>query len=326
MTLRALLLGSAMIAGCVLPSLAAELKIRSEAVVETDVVRLGQLIEGLENGADVPVFASPAPGIRGTIRVDRIIAAARELGIEGLKPGDFRIVSVIRPGRQVTRGEMQAAIGRALAERGATGTIEIILDDEIAARMVDSARAATLRVLHLGRDPRSGRFQARLAMSGAGEAESFTVTGSVLETREIVVPMSDIERGDAVQAKDVMLVKRPAALIGPDAITQLSDLVGMIPRKALRAGEPVKQTDIARPILVEKNQLITAIYISGGLRLAMRGRAMANGAMGENVRIQNTQSKRIVEGTVSGPGQVMVTAIIAPPANVAEAPTAPRPQ
>ena len=52
-------------------ALAADARIRPEATVSTDTVRLGNLVEGLEQGGDIPLFKAPAPGARGTIRVAR---------------------------------------------------------------------------------------------------------------------------------------------------------------------------------------------------------------------------------------------------------------
>ncbi len=77
----------------------------------------------------------------------------------------------------------------------------------------------------------------------------------------------------------------------------------MVPRRTLRAGEPIRNADLAKPILVEKNQLVTVVYSTGGLTLSMRGRAQSAGSMGEAVRVQNPQSKRIVDGVVSGPAR-----------------------
>lgn len=312
------LLSSVVIAGLLTgTALAGPLKIRSQAMVEGETIRLGELVEGLDTQGEVALFGAPAPGARGTIRVERIIQAARELGIEGIDIPAFRAVSVYRPGRAVARAEMQEMVAKALAAKGATGTLEIVLDDHIQGHMVDQRRAGSLKVAHLGRDPRSGRFEARLAT--ANDADVWTVTGSISESREIAVLANDIERSEPVQAKDIVFVKRPAGQVGADIVTDAADLVGMLPRRALRAGEPIRQADIAKPLLVDKNQLVTVTYAVKGLSLSMRGRAQAGGAKGETVRVQNPQSKRIIEGIVSGPALVTVTTPPLPPANLADA-------
>ena len=329
MTLRSLLISTA-IGVCLAANLNAglahadPLRLRAEAVVDGDTVRLGQLIEGLESGADIPVFRAPAPGGRGTIRADRVIAAAREMGVTGIELSGARAVTISRPGRTISRNDLQDIISRAFTERGAKGSLDVILDEHHAARMVDIIRTDALKVTSLFRDTTSGRFEARVALAGTNTGETWLLTGSIVETREIAVPVSDLERGDAVQAKDLTIIRRPANHVGSDVIASMSDLVGMIPRRQLKAGEVVRQSDLAKPILVEKNQLVTVIYASNGLNLSMRGRAMAAGSMGDTIRVNNPQSKRVVEGIVSGAAQITITAPPIPGAKLADATASPR--
>lgn len=308
--LAALLAGSA---------LAGEPRILAETTVSTDVVRLGNLVEGLENGADIPLFKAPAPGTRGTIRVERVIMAAREMGITNLRAGDNRVVYINRPARTIARADMAQAISGALAQRGNANTLDVVLDEQIGPRMVDVARRDTLRVMQVNRDPVTGRFEAKLALADDQASETWTITGAILETREIAVLANDIERGESIKDKDLTLVRRPAGQIERDAIASAADLIGMVPRRLLRTGDVVRAHDVAKPILVEKNQLVTVTYAGKGISLSMRGRAQSSGAMGDTIRVQNPQSKRFVEGIVSGPGQITITSPAPAPANLAEA-------
>jgi flagella basal body P-ring formation protein FlgA len=300
-------------------ALAGPARIRTEATVSGEIIRLGNLVEGLEQGADIPLFRAPAPGTRGTIRVERVLSAARELGITNIDFGDFRTVHINRPARTIARADMAQAVSKAMAARGNVNNLDVVLDEHLGPRMVDAARLDALKIMQLNRDPVTGRFEAKLALADDQASEVWTITGAVLETREIAVLTNDVERGDALKEKDLTVVRRPANQVGADVIGSMSDLIGMVPRKALRTGELIHSADLAKPMLVEKNQLISVVYASKGLSLTMRGRAQANGAMGETIRIQNPQSKRIVEGVVSGPGQVIITAPAPAPVPLAAA-------
>lgn len=316
MTLRSLLLSTTLVASLFSGFAEAAPRLKSEAVVESDQIRLGDLIDGLETGTDIAVFAAPAPGARGTIRAERVIAAAREMGIRDIEAGSLRSIAISRPGRAITRNDMQDAIARVALERGARGNLDVVIDDQFQARTIDIAKPGFVRVAHFARDTRTGRFEARLALS---DTESWMVTGLITEMREIAILANDIDRGEAVQAKDIILVRRPANQLSNDIIGSASDLVGMIPRRLLRAGDPIRQVDLAKPLLVEKNQLVSVTYASKGLSLIMRGRAQQSGAMGETIRIQNPQSKRIIEGIVTGQAHVTITNITPPTAPVADA-------
>jgi flagella basal body P-ring formation protein FlgA len=296
------------------------MRLKSEITVGGEAIRLDQLIEGVGEKGSVAIFRAPQPGARGTIRADRIIEAARELGIRGIETGDVVAVNVVRPGRTISRDEMQLAVSRAASERGSLGNLDVMIDDHHAARMVDIGRSDALKVASFNRDLRSGRFEARLSLPGAPDGmDGWTITGSIVEMREVAVPGGDIERGEAIQAKDLVLVKRPAAQVAADVVRPLSDLIGMVPRKTLKAGEFIRSADLAKPILVEKAALVTVTYQTRGLTLTMRGRSQGSGSHGDVVKVQNLQSKKIVEGVVTGPAQVTIAGPVAPQASLSDA-------
>ncbi len=78
-------------------------------------------------------------------------------------------------------------------------------------------------------------------------------------------------------------------------------------RKALRAGQILRLADLAKPDLVQRDQMVTLIYETDGLYLTMRAKASDSGSEGDSVSVINTQSKRTVQGIVTGPGQVTVS-------------------
>lgn len=314
------LLAGSMLAGLAFGDAFAQVRLKAETTVQGETVRLDQLLDGAGDDARIAVFRAPSPGARGTIRAERIVEAARDMGIHGIEIGDITAVVVNRPGRLISRDDMQQAVSRLANERGLPAGLDVMLDEHHAPRMVDMARQDAIRVVHFQRDVRNGRFEARLALANGTETgEAWSVTGSMLEMREIAVPIGDLDRGEAIQAKDLVLIKRPAAQVGADIVRPIGDLVGMVPRRALKAGEPIRSGDLAKPILVEKSALVTVTYSSRGLTLAMRGRAIGSGSMGDVIKVQNMQSKKVIEGIVSGQAQVNIAAPIAPQASLTEA-------
>ncbi len=74
------------------------------------------------------------------------------------------------------------------------------------------------------------------------------------------------------------------------------------------AGAPLRAGDLRREEIVAKGDLVTLVYESRGLTITMRGRAGEAGAMGDVISVTNPQSKRVLHGTVSGPGRISVQA------------------
>ena len=78
-------------------------------------------------------------------------------------------------------------------------------------------------------------------------------------------------------------------------------------RKQLRAGQPLRTADLAKPDLVQRDQTVTLIYQAAGLYLTIRGKALESGTEGDVVSVVNLQSKRTVSGVVIGRGQVSIS-------------------
>lgn len=120
--------------------------------------------------------------------------------------------------------------------------------------------------------------------------------------------------GDSVVATRTI---RAQAVIGPDDVTvvdadvpgALSDpaqALGQEARVAIYAGKPVRLSDLGAPALIERNQVVTLIYLAGGLAITTEGRASARGSEGELIRAINLASRATVSGRVGPDGAVHV--------------------
>ncbi len=110
---------------------------------------------------------------------------------------------------------------------------------------------------------------------------------------------------------------RAQAVIGPDDLTLVAaDLpgaltdpglaIGLETRIAIYAGKPVRSSDLSPPALVQRNQVVSLIYLSGGLAISTEGRALARGSEGEVIRIMNLGSRTTVNGRIGPDGAVYV--------------------
>jgi flagellar basal body P-ring formation protein FlgA len=91
-----------------------------------------------------------------------------------------------------------------------------------------------------------------------------------------------------------------------NTVTGEAELIGKTPRRGLRAGFPILASSVRRPILVAKGSLITMVLRAPKMLLTAQGKALDNGSDGDVIRINNTQSNKIVEAEVIGHGRVAV--------------------
>jgi flagellar basal body P-ring formation protein FlgA len=119
---------------------------------------------------------------------------------------------------------------------------------------------------------------------------------------ESVVATRTIRAKALVATEDLTLVSAEL----PGALSDPSDAVGLEARVAIYAGKPVRPGDLGPPTLVERNQLVTLIYLSGGLAISTEARALARGAEGDAVRVMNLNSRNTVTGRIGSDGAVYV--------------------
>jgi flagella basal body P-ring formation protein FlgA len=77
----------------------------------------------------------------------------------------------------------------------------------------------------------------------------------------------------------------------------------------MRPGQVLRSGDVVKPQLVKRGESVILYFEVPGIVLSARGKAEDNGTLGDVVNITNVQSKRIIQGTVTGPGQVTVTSL-----------------
>lgn len=293
--------------------------LKREVSVAGSLVRIGDLIENPGAAANIPVFRAPDLGETGTVQTSRVLEAVRAHGLVLIETGDISEVVVTRASRAITAKDIEARIARALAGKGridAPGRLVINFDRPVRTLHVEPGATSELRVTRLAYEPNSGRFDVSFELPGSAVARRLPLqfTGTAVETADAVVLMRPLARGEVVAADDVASERRPKSEVGMDTAAA-ADIVGMAARRALPAGQIVRARDLMKPQLVQRNQPVTLVYQAPGMLLTVRAKAMETGAEGDLVTVFNGQSKRSVQGVVSGPGRVTVAAVtaLAPP-------------
>lgn len=298
----------------------ARLSLRPELTLSRDLISYGDLITGLPAElASLPAFRAPALGETGTIQVGRIVDGARAAGVirevgELVSHGVSQVV-VTRAARRIVAADIEAAVKAGLDERfgiDARG-YALMIDGGAPSVAVEPELTGEALVQDLSYDPRSRRIQARVAVPGsmALRLKPVRITGRLVETVDVVVPKRPISRGETLAHGDIVIERRPRDGLSADLLVDARAAVDKVARRPLAAGLPLRAGDVQREEIVAKGELVTIVYESPGMLITMRGKAGEAGAMGDVVSVTNPQSKRVLQGTVTGPGRVSVRAATA---------------
>ena len=286
--------------------------LKPQAVVERDMVQLGDLFADLPAAVDatIEVTRAPAPGQRLTLDASTLLNIATTQHV-GWKPsGRFDRVVVERAGQVISPSAVHDAVMRALVEGGMPENADVVLDNDRVQLVIATGRPATVRAEVPAYDPAKPRFEATVfAPAEAAEADRVTirVIGKAIRTAEIPVLVRPVATGEVIRARDIQMVRLHADQVGPTTINDPDKLSDKSARHVLPAGLPIRVSDVSAPVLVSKNNLVNVTINTARLSIVMQGKAMEDGAEGDIVRVMNTRSNKIVQGMVSGKGEVVVT-------------------
>ena len=332
MTIRSFLLATALLAlsgGTALAQTRDEgvavAVLRANVTVTGDLVRIGDVVDNAGTSAQIAIYRAPDLGTTGSLPTAQVLAALQAHQVIGVDTRDIKSVTITRLSRTLESKDIEWQVARALEHRGGLGdaaNLSLTFDRDVQDLQLDASNTSALQPVSARFEPRSGRFDVSFEIANDNNTAptKLRFTGSAVETLEAAVLTRNVERNEVLKASDIVTERRPKLEVGSDAAIR-DRALGMQMRKALRAGQAVKVSDLAKPDLVQRDQSVTLIYESAGLYLTIRGKAIEAGTEGDVVNVLNLQSKRTVSGVVVGRGQVSIS-VATPRLASADAPAA----
>lgn len=292
-------------------------KLRANVSVSSEVVRIGDVIDNAGPAAGIAIYRAPDLGTVGTLTTAQIVATLRAHHVIGVETSGLQSISVTRLSRSIEGKEIEAQVAHALQHRNGLGdaaNLTLTFDRDVQDTQLDAAYTGALDPVSTRFDARSGRFDITFAVGndGTAPAAKLRFTGTAVETVEVAVLARGVERNEVLKASDILVERRPKAEVGNDGAIR-DRTVGMQSRRPLRAGQAIRNADLAKPDLVVRDQAVTLVYRATGMQLTIRGKAQESGTEGDVVNVMNLQSKRSVAGVVTGRGEVTVSSPSASP-------------
>ncbi len=280
---------------------------RPHVLVEDASIRLADLFDGAGARGMAALGAAPPPGRRLTIETAQLAAIARAHGLAWRPLTGTERVVVERPGRSLSREEIEDVLRAEFARSGLDAETELELPG-FQPPSVPLSAFVQLSAEQAHFDPSTRRFSVTLVVMAEGMPTlRQRLAGRAIVTQTVVVATRRLALGETIAASDVRLARMRTERVRPGATTALAQAVGQQARRPLNAEQPVMGSDIGAPILIEKNSLVSLTLDSPGLSLMVQGRALEAAARGQTVPVMNLGSRTIVEGTAVAPGRVQVT-------------------
>ncbi len=124
---------------------------------------------------------------------------------------------------------------------------------------------------------------------------------------EVPVLSHPIKPGDIINPEDIVWQKLPERRVKGKIITSLDEMVGYQPRnRTLASNDPLRKLDLIKLQTIKRGSLVLAYIDNQGISVQMQAKALDGGAAGEKIRLQNTDSNKILSGTIDAAGNVKI--------------------
>ena len=286
---------------------AAPVTLRQSVTVSGGMVRLGDLFVPAGDKAEAAVAYAPAPGKRAIFDARWLYRVARAYGLNWRPLSIHEKTVVERKSIVIGRREIADRILAALVDEGVDADMRVELSNRMLRLHVPGDSTATVAVEDVAYDPRTRRFIAIVAAPADDPAaRRIRVTGRVHRVIDVPVLTRRVLAGEVIRERDVKWIAMRGDRLQRDTIQDPGALIGKSPRRGLRAGVPVRVSDVRLPVLVPRRSLVTITYRVRSMTLTARGRALEDGGAGDTVRVANIQSNTVVQAVVTGVNRVSV--------------------
>lgn len=123
---------------------------------------------------------------------------------------------------------------------------------------------------------------------------------------EVLVVNRGVKKGDILTTDDLTYRRIDVAAAGHGVINEVKRAEGMALKRPLKAGEILLQSHLIKPKIVHKGQTVVLTSGSRFLSVETEGIALVSGHMGQQIRVRNHSSNRVVSAQVVAPGRVSV--------------------
>ena len=133
-------------------------------------------------------------------------------------------------------------------------------------------------------------------------AASTAASTPAVAMRRVVVARQLLRAGTLVTADLLAEVDQPGAGLDAQVLRSIKEAENGEMVRELPAGVPLRSYDLRRALLIKMGQIVVlTVGQGGGFSITARVEAMQEGRMGDQVRLKNLESGRILIGVVTGP-------------------------
>lgn len=122
------------------------------------------------------------------------------------------------------------------------------------------------------------------------------LTARIKTTIPVIVATSNIQKGSILDQSNLKLTQRDITRIRGEVYQNISELIGAKSTRTIRKGATVGKNNIC---LVCKGETVTIVAESSSLAIKTIGIALTDGVLGEEIKVRNKGSGRVINAQIS---------------------------
>ena len=142
------------------------------------------------------------------------------------------------------------------------------------------------------------------AQCKTGQPWSVHVPAQVAIYRQIPLAQRDIARGEQISQDHITSGLVNISSIRQTFLPDENAIIGKEAKRNISMGEPFKTSLLDAPTAVKRGEMVTLESMAGSIKVSSTGTALADGRIGQTIRVRNNSSERIISGVVMSQGLV----------------------
>lgn len=159
--------------------------------------------------------------------------------------------------------------------------------------------------------PQGHRLQGRVAIgtrcTDKQHRWSIFVPVTIVQFADVIVTTETISRGDFLKKDQLKLERRSLNFLHNGYFKSMQLAIGQQLKTTLAKGLVVSPKQLTRPYAIKRGQDVNILAKNSVISVRIKGKALADARIGDKIRVKNTSTNKIVEGTAVYGGFVEIS-------------------
>jgi flagella basal body P-ring formation protein FlgA len=284
----------------------ADVVMKGEVQIGRPIVRLSDVFSGLPDGVDCDIASAPQPGRSITYNLNTLSYLAKQYHLDWKPVSATDHMIITTASTHIAADDISKVIVEKLKDQDVKGIIDVSFDNHTMEVNLPADRSSNFTLNNFEYDALDKRFRADFVADGDSGPITFPIIGRITIKHSVPVLSRRLEGGTIIGASDIDWIEVPDERLTNGVVANADQLIGYELRRDTEGGQLLHDHDVTQPRLVVRGTMVTMKIETPLMIVTAQGRALQDGAMGDVVRINNVDSNRMIEGTVSGPGLVTI--------------------